>query len=123
MPKAFSAVDRNLNKTVFFSFTVVLPKYGRVNLLKSTFDNAIQMLVQSGFTMHDWEHVIHLCKACTAAKSPPLMSQISGSTTCDHSCFARDPHVPDLLVFCPSIHLLEHPLYTSGMIMLQDKVN
>ena len=117
------SIDRFVNNTVFSFFIVVLPKYGRVNLLKSTFDNAVQMLVQSGFTLHNWEHVIHLCKACTAAESQPLMSEISRPTICDHSCFAQDPHVPDLLVFCPSVHLLEHPLYTSGRIMLQDKVN
>ena len=33
-----------------------------------------------------------------------------------------DPHVPDLLLFEPSIDLHKHPLYTSGAIILQDKV-
>ena len=39
-----ASIDRFVNNTVFSFFIVVLPKYGRVNLLKSTFDNAVQML-------------------------------------------------------------------------------
>jgi len=37
--------------------------------------------------------------------------------------FIVDMHIPELLVFPPGADLHEHPLYLSGDIILQDKVN
>lgn len=37
--------------------------------------------------------------------------------------FISDEHIPDLLVFPPGTDLHDHPLYVSGEILLQDKVN
>ena len=37
--------------------------------------------------------------------------------------FVSDEHIPDLLVFPPGTDLHDHPLYVSGEILLQDKVN
>ena len=36
--------------------------------------------------------------------------------------FAQDKHIPDILKFSPGTDLHEHPLYKSGNILLQDKV-
>lgn len=96
--------------------TVVLPRFARVNLLKSTVDDAIEALVQTGFVLEEWDQVIDLYKVCVTSKDP------AESATCDHKHFAKDLHVPDVLVFCSSVNLLDHALFTSGRIFLQDKV-
>ncbi|CAL1716825.1 unnamed protein product [Somion occarium] len=37
--------------------------------------------------------------------------------------FARDEHIPDLLLFSPDIQLSDDPLYTAGKLILQDKAS
>lgn len=117
--KVYSKSQLDINQLTLgtYSFlTVVLPRFARVNLLKSTVDDAIEALVQTDFVLEEWDQVIDLYKVCGTSQDP------AEPAICDHKHFAKDLHVPDVLVFCSSVNLLDHTLFTNGRIFLQDKV-
>ena len=37
--------------------------------------------------------------------------------------FAKDEHIPDLLLFPPDVQFNEDPMYTTGKLILQDKAS
>lgn len=82
----------------FFS-VVQLPRYVRVNQLKTTVPFVITLLKQDGYVLHS-----------------------------EHSCaklekqFSVDPILLDVLVFHSSVTLTDHPLHRDSLIILQDKV-
>eukprot|EP00049_Salpingoeca_infusionum_P025458 m.19481 g.19481 ORF g.19481 m.19481 type:complete len:568 (-) comp8040_c0_seq2:104-1807(-) len=81
-----------------------MPKYVRVNLIKTTVEDAVGQFESEGF----------IKTTVTTQKDASQLKQYH---------FAVDPHVSDLLVFAPKTDLHEHPLYKSGEIIFQDKAS
>ena len=73
-----------------------IPRYARVNTLKTDLDAAILDLTSRGFSEGDTPKGTH---------------------------FMRDKHVPNLLLFDPSSSLHLDPAYERGHIILQDKAS
>ncbi len=81
-----------------------LPRYVRVNTLKTTVEDAVDYLKRDGFT--------YLGQA----------SRLDDLTLKERD-FVRDQHLPELLVFSPKTDFHEHFLYKAGHIILQDKAS
>ena len=79
-------------------FIVQLPRYVRVNTLKTTLTSVITRLEQEGYVHHDC-----YCKGL-------------------EKHFSVDPILPNVLAFHSSVTLTDHPLYRDSHIILQDKV-
>lgn len=88
---------------ITISILVLLPRYVRVNLLMMTPQQVID-----AFIADKWEFL-------SAPPSPPAPP---GPNT-----FHRDEHLDFMLVFPPKSDLHLHPLYTSGVLILQDKAS
>ncbi|XP_060703724.1 probable 28S rRNA (cytosine-C(5))-methyltransferase [Hemiscyllium ocellatum] len=82
-----------------------LPRYVRVNLLKSNTEDVIDYFKREGYT--------YLGQATSIAD----LRQI------DRKQFISDLHLSELLAFHPKTDLHEHFLYTAGHIILQDKAS
>ncbi|XP_035241362.1 probable 28S rRNA (cytosine-C(5))-methyltransferase [Anguilla anguilla] len=82
-----------------------LPRYVRVNTLKTTVEDVIDYLKREGFNYHG-----------QAGRMEDLRT-LSGKT------FILDLHLPDLLVFPPKTDFHDHFLYQAGHIILQDKAS
>lgn len=83
---------------------VQLPRYVRVNTLKTTVDDVVDYLKRDGLS-----YLGH------ASRMEDL--------TLKEKEFLRDMHLPELLVFSPRTDFHEHFLYKSGHIILQDKAS
>lgn len=83
----------------------VIPRYVRVNTLKTTVEDVIDYLKREGFTYYG-----------TASRLEDL-DQLSGKT------FLFDLHLKDLLVFSAKMDFHNHFLYKAGHIILQDKAS
>lgn len=90
--------------------TVLLPRYVRVNLIKTNIIQVEEELISIGYELVSQEDFF--CHH-RLTHSP-----------CETFCrkFCRDNHIPNLLAFCSGAPLTETKLYTSGCIVLQDKV-
>ncbi|ETW82870.1 hypothetical protein HETIRDRAFT_126266 [Heterobasidion irregulare TC 32-1] len=73
-----------------------MPRYVRVNTLKTSLEETIKSYVSKGYEIGD-----------------PLQAKK----------FAKDQHIPDLLLFPPQTQFHEDLAYTSGRIILQDKAS
>ncbi|OCH95464.1 S-adenosyl-L-methionine-dependent methyltransferase [Obba rivulosa] len=74
-----------------------IPRYVRVNTAVWTTDKAVKEFLSRGFEL-----------------TGPFESKKG---------FARDQHIPDLLLFPPHTQFTDDPLYTAGKIILQDKAS
>lgn len=81
-----------------------LPRYVRVNTLKTTVEDAVDYLKREGFA--------YLGEA----------SQLD-DLTLKPKQFVKDIHLPELLVFSPKTDFHNHFLYKAGHIILQDKAS
>lgn len=81
-----------------------LPRYVRVNTLKTTVEDVVEYLRRDGF-----------CYQGQAFKLDDL--------TLRKKDFVRDCHLPELLVFPPKTDFHDHFLYKAGHIILQDKAS
>jgi putative methyltransferase len=96
----------------------ILPRYGRVNTLKISRDELVEVLRRSNKRPRDEEGSPEGFGSTSSAKAqaggrkakqfPPIV-------------FSYDKHVPDLLVFPPSTDLHNHPAVRRGQLVLQDK--
>ncbi|CAI2170921.1 9668_t:CDS:2 [Funneliformis geosporum] len=84
------------------SITVVLPRYVRVNTLKTTVKKVIEHFQLKGYVLEE---------------PIKVLSDISTRT------IRKDFHLPDLLILPPKTDLHDHSLYLSGEIILQDKAS
>ncbi|KAF9977506.1 hypothetical protein BGZ73_005777 [Actinomortierella ambigua] len=82
---------------------IIMPRYVRVNLLKMTLQQVVDAFVADGWTF------------LSTPPSPP--------TPLAPKTFHRDEHLDFMLVFPPKSDLHLHPLYTSGVLILQDKAS
>lgn len=83
----------------------VIPRYVRVNTLKTTLDDVIDYLKREGFSYQG-----------TLSRLEDL-DRLSGKT------FLCDLHLQDLLVFSAKTDFHDHFLYKAGHIILQDKAS
>lgn len=81
-----------------------LPRYVRVNTLKTTVEDAVDYLKRDGFS--------YLGQASTL-----------DDFNLKQRHFVRDMHLPELLVFSPKTDFHDHFLYKAGHIILQDKAS
>ncbi|KAM4570728.1 28S rRNA (cytosine-C(5))-methyltransferase [Fundulus diaphanus] len=81
-----------------------LPRYVRVNTLKTTVGDTVDYLKRDGF-----------CYRGQALKLENL--------TLKNKDFMMDLHLPELLVFSPKADFHDHFLYKAGHIILQDKAS
>lgn len=81
-----------------------LPRYVRVNTVKTTVDDVVDYLKRDGLS--------YLGEA----------SRMEDLTLKDKE-FLRDMHLPELLVFSPKTDFHDHFLYKAGHIILQDKAS
>ncbi|XP_054465460.1 probable 28S rRNA (cytosine-C(5))-methyltransferase [Anoplopoma fimbria] len=81
-----------------------LPRYVRVNTLKTTVEDAVDYLKRDGFS---------------------YLGQASGleDLTLRKKDFVLDLHLPELLVFSPKTDFHDHFLYKAGHFILQDKAS
>ncbi|XP_058268704.1 probable 28S rRNA (cytosine-C(5))-methyltransferase isoform X2 [Hemibagrus wyckioides] len=82
-----------------------IPRYVRVNTLKTTVEDVIDYLKREGYSYQG-----------TASQIEDLCS-VSGKT------FMSDLHLRDLLVFSAKMDFHDHFLYKAGHIILQDKAS
>jgi putative methyltransferase len=82
---------------------VLLPRYVRVNLLMKTPQQVIDAFIADGWTF---------------LPEPPSPPAPPSANT-----FHRDEHLDFMLVFPPKSDLHLHPLYVSGVLILQDKAS
>ncbi|XP_055064031.2 28S rRNA (cytosine-C(5))-methyltransferase [Misgurnus anguillicaudatus] len=83
----------------------VIPRYVRVNTLKTSLGDVIDYLKREGFTYHG------------TAGRPEDLDKLSGKA------FLCDLHLEDLLVFSAKMDFHDHFLYKAGHIILQDKAS
>ncbi|XP_034027602.1 probable 28S rRNA (cytosine-C(5))-methyltransferase [Thalassophryne amazonica] len=81
-----------------------LPRYVRVNTLKTTMEDAVDYLKRDGFCYLGQAHNLD-------------------DLTLKEKDFVKDLHLPDLLVFSPKTDFHDHFLYKAGHIILQDKAS
>ncbi|NXI40826.1 NSUN5 methyltransferase, partial [Galbula dea] len=84
---------------------IQVPRYVRVNTLKTCVDDVIDFFKRQGYSYQGKAASVEELKALSGKK------------------FVLDPHLPELLVFPPQTDLHDNLLYTSGHIILQDKAS
>ncbi|XP_060069301.1 28S rRNA (cytosine-C(5))-methyltransferase-like [Ylistrum balloti] len=104
-----SSWDQLLPQSVT-SFAGTLPRYVRINLLKSSVSEVTSTLKSEG-----WEQVVTPTKDAESFRDTVASLQ-------EHQ-FLQDPHLFDLLVFPPRTDFHDDHLLTSGKIILQDKAS
>ncbi|XP_004452182.1 28S rRNA (cytosine-C(5))-methyltransferase isoform X1 [Dasypus novemcinctus] len=82
-----------------------VPRFVRVNTLKTCCDDAVDYFKRQGFSYKG------------RASSLDDIRALKGK------CFLLDPLLPELLVFPAQTDLHEHPLYQAGHLILQDKAS
>ncbi|XP_069549928.1 28S rRNA (cytosine-C(5))-methyltransferase [Brachyistius frenatus] len=82
----------------------LLPRYVRVNTLKTTVEDAVDYLKRDGFS--------YLGEAWRLE-----------DFSLKEKVFVKDLHLPELLVFSPKTDFHDHFLYKAGHIILQDKAS
>uniref|UniRef100_A0A8C3WZP3 28S rRNA (cytosine-C(5))-methyltransferase n=1 Tax=Catagonus wagneri TaxID=51154 RepID=A0A8C3WZP3_9CETA len=82
-----------------------VPRFVRVNTLKTCSEDAIDYFKRQGFSYQG------------QASSLEDIRALKGK------CFLLDPLLPELLVFPAQTDLHEHPLYQAGHLLLQDKAS
>ncbi|XP_019277201.1 28S rRNA (cytosine-C(5))-methyltransferase isoform X3 [Panthera pardus] len=80
-----------------------VPRFVRVNTLKTCCDDAVDYFKRQGFSYQG------------RASSLEDLRALKGK------CFLLDPLLPELLVFPAQTDLHDHPLYQAGHLILQDK--
>ncbi len=90
-----------------------LPRYARVNTLKATAEQVVEKLEEEG-----WEEVgggeLRAGREASFAKAAASLSP--------HQ-FLRDPLLPNVLAFPAGTSFYGHPLYSRGLVLLQDRAS
>ncbi|XP_058968002.2 28S rRNA (cytosine-C(5))-methyltransferase-like [Pocillopora verrucosa] len=83
-----------------------IPRYVRVNRIKTTLKDVINDFENNGYQLVDKQDIASLAAQSSSCKQ-----------------FMCDKHLSDVLVFPAGTDLHDHPLYVSGHIILQDKAS
>ncbi|KAL8571960.1 hypothetical protein ACOMHN_026172 [Nucella lapillus] len=86
----------------------LIPRYARVNLLKTTVQEAVAMFTAEGW---QWRGGLNLE---TFPEDLEALAQEG---------FGSDPLIPDLLIFPPGTELHDHPWVKGGCLLLQDRAS
>lgn len=101
--------NQDLVKSMGVSFGVpLLPRYVRVNTLKTCMDDVITYFKRQGYT--------YLGKARSIEELVDFGQKSAKK-------FLQDLHIPNLLVFPPRTDFHKDSLYTAGHLILQDKAS
>ncbi|XP_027966034.1 probable 28S rRNA (cytosine-C(5))-methyltransferase isoform X1 [Eumetopias jubatus] len=82
-----------------------VPRFVRVNTLKTSLDDAVDYFKRQGFSYQG------------------RASSLEDARALRGRCFLLDPLLPELLVFPAQTDLHDHPLYRAGHLILQDKAS
>ncbi|XP_004399148.1 PREDICTED: probable 28S rRNA (cytosine-C(5))-methyltransferase isoform X2 [Odobenus rosmarus divergens] len=82
-----------------------VPRFVRVNTLKTSLDDAVDYFKRQGFSYQG------------------RASSLEDARALRGRCFLLDPLLPELLVFPAQMDLHDHPLYRAGHLILQDKAS
>ncbi|XP_010852611.1 PREDICTED: probable 28S rRNA (cytosine-C(5))-methyltransferase isoform X2 [Bison bison bison] len=82
-----------------------VPRFVRVNILKTCAEDAIDYFKRQGFSYQG------------------RASSLNDIRALKGKCFLLDPLLPELLVFPAQTDLHDHPLYQAGHLILQDKAS
>ncbi|XP_055331773.1 28S rRNA (cytosine-C(5))-methyltransferase-like [Paramacrobiotus metropolitanus] len=109
--------ERNINsikeiKSTKTAMTLSTPRYVRVNTLKTTTEEVCKRLQEEGFELEEYDASI---SQHTFLKT--IIRKLKKTV------FFRDYHVPDMLVFHPTVIFHDHPLEKEGKVILQDKAS
>lgn len=108
--KVAGKVSKNEDLLSKTSAQIRLPRYVRVNLLKTTVEDVIQVFVSETYEEIDNVNL-------TYREYIELVRNLQPKQ------FLRDCLLPELLVFAVGTDLHKHKLYKSGAIILQDKAS
>ncbi|GAB5582797.1 28S rRNA (cytosine-C(5))-methyltransferase isoform X2 [Prionailurus iriomotensis] len=109
-----------------------VPRFVRVNTLKTCCDDAVDYFKRQGFSYQGRASSVarSLIPARTCALSlpggiedPALCQSLEDLRALKGKCFLLDPLLPELLVFPAQTDLHDHPLYQAGHLILQDKAS
>ncbi|XP_070538415.1 28S rRNA (cytosine-C(5))-methyltransferase-like [Ptychodera flava] len=102
---------------------VLLPRYVRVNLLKTSVDDVIQQFKAQGFTLTLSREVAD--EKVKRLSNSKMISDLAVSLieSLKPKQFMVDIHLFDVLIFPPKTDLHDHVLYSNGHIILQDKAS
>ncbi|XP_063965571.1 28S rRNA (cytosine-C(5))-methyltransferase-like [Lytechinus pictus] len=101
---------------------VSIPRYVRVNLLKTSMDDVIAAFIKAGYTcVMTREEVKEERRNATPQYISNLCVDVSQSL--GEYEFAVDFHIDDVLVFASRTDFHNHPLYLDGSIILMDKAS
>ncbi|KAG1683057.1 putative 28S rRNA (cytosine-C(5))-methyltransferase [Nymphon striatum] len=106
--EAFDSLDESKDCV---NVTKALPRYVRVNTLKSTVEDVINSLADEGFQQVQYPQDI------SHENYTDLLRRM------DRWQFLQDKHIPEILVFHSKQPFFSHPLYQDGFILLQDKAS
>lgn len=84
--------------------SIVIPRYVRVNTLKTTLEDAVKHFQMRGYKLGEFEDI---------ALSDPFPSM----------AFCIDAHLPNMLLLPPNADLHQDELLINGSIILQDKAS
>lgn len=94
-----------------YCFVAFIPRYVRVNSLKSSVEEAINAFRDEGWTF---------IRYTEKDNYEGFLEKVSALGEGE---FMVDLHIKDLLIFPPKTEFFKHNAYKEGLIMLQDKVN
>ncbi|XP_020796475.2 probable 28S rRNA (cytosine-C(5))-methyltransferase isoform X2 [Boleophthalmus pectinirostris] len=83
---------------------LTLPRYVRVNTLKTSVADTVDYLKREGFTYHG-------------------QARNTDDLTLKGKHFVQDMDIPEILIFSPKTHFHDHFLYKAGHVILQDKAS
>ncbi|KAF3814014.1 hypothetical protein GH733_018046 [Mirounga leonina] len=116
-----------------------VPRFVRVNTLKTSLDDAVDYFKRQGFSYQgrasstDWRFVsaslvraafLSVSDVVTPSSTATVPQKREGDARALRGrCFLLDPLLPELLVFPAQTYLHDHPLYRAGHLILQDKAS
>lgn len=101
------------------------PRWARINrcVFEPAADDALfKALADAGFTLinRSYDELVRLDLSLDWPSKSAIFSCRQPNLAANE--FRRDPDIPDLLEFAPGVSFHDHPLLTSGQLVLQDKV-
>ncbi|XP_064449210.1 28S rRNA (cytosine-C(5))-methyltransferase isoform X6 [Mirounga angustirostris] len=114
-----------------------VPRFVRVNTLKTSLDDAVDYFKRQGFSYQGrasssarnvgpqvrgpaWRSA---CGSSQHARCFLFPGSLEDARALRGRCFLLDPLLPELLVFPAQTDLHDHPLYRAGHLILQDKAS
>ncbi|XP_066146187.1 28S rRNA (cytosine-C(5))-methyltransferase [Euwallacea fornicatus] len=103
--------DNSVASSSAFTEGQTKPRYVRINTLVNPFNEALNLFEEEGWML------------LASKKGQSYTDFLEKVSHLEESCFLRDMHIPDLLVFPCGTEFYNHPGYKKGAIVLQDKAS